>query len=246
MSRAYLSRLLLLLGIVAPAAVAQIHPYFGVEAGVPLTDTLTSSSYIIFAGSITSANQYNSETKRLLIGPTFRVDLAHGLGLEFDTLYQRIDYDFNSLNSGPGYFTQTFQQTTANRWQFPLLIQYSFAFRKTKFFVEAGPSISHLGGTKDHVTQLSSTPPSPASSSFAGQTETWAGFTTGGGMDIHWARLHLRPEFRYSRWFSPTSGNLVGAALAIYPVQGFIGVPISPQSFYVNPNEASFLLGLTF
>ncbi len=241
MSRAYLSRLLLLPGIVAPAAVAQIHPYFGVEAGVPLTDTLLSSSYFSSTPSSTVFDRYNSETKRLLIGPTFRVDFARGLGLEFDALYQRVNYDFTTLNSSPGVFNQTFQQTTANKWEFPLLVEYAFPVRAAKLFVEAGPSILHITPTKSDITGTSSAPPSPTVSSTTGQAGTWAGFTTGGGVDVHWSRFHLRPEVRYSRWFSPTTGPIIGV-IALGSLVFFTAT----EGIHLNQNEASFLLGLTF
>jgi hypothetical protein len=232
--------------MVAPAAIGQIHPYFGVEAGVPLTDTLSSSSFSseIVSGTLfdISSDRYNSKTKQLLIGPTFRVDLVRGLGLEFDALYQRIDYDFTTFNSSPGVFNQTFQQTTANKWEFPLLVQYSFPVRKLKPFVEAGPSILHITPTRSSITATSSTPPSPTVSSETGQTGTWAGFTTGGGVDVHWSRFHVRPEVRYSRWFSPTTGPIT-AVLALYPDAAFTP---SPEGIHLNQNEVSFLLGLTF
>lgn len=186
-------------------------------------------------------DRFNSKTKLLLIGPTFRLDLARGLGLEFDALYERVNYDFTLLGSGPGYFSQTFQQTTANHWQFPLLVQYGFGVGKAKPFVEAGPSILHMSATKSNITTTSSTPPSPKISSVAGQTGTWAGFTTGGGFDVRLSRLHLRPEFRYSRWFSSTTGPPGGSFFS-----GGLGIFFPPEPTHLNQNEATFLLGATF
>jgi hypothetical protein len=228
--------------VVIPAAVAHIHPYFGVAAGVPLTDTLMSSSSEIFAGAVGLADRYNSKTKRLLIGPAFRLDLVRGLGLEFDALYQRVNYDFTTLNSAPGSFNQTFQQTTANKWEFPLLVQYNIPVSKLKPFVEAGPSILHITTAKSTITTTSSMPPSSTVSSVTGQTGTWAGFTTGGGLDVRWSRLHLRPEVRYSRWFSPTTGPIAGA----FGLEPFVVFTPSPEGIHLNQNEASFLLGVTF
>ena len=86
------------------------------------------------------SDRYNSETKRLLVGPTFRADFQHGLGIEFDALYQRINYDHATLNSqlSAQFVSQSFEQTTANRWQFPLLVQYSRNLSKAKVFGEVG------------------------------------------------------------------------------------------------------------
>ena len=126
-------------------ASAQLHPHFGIVAGVPLTDTLTSSESGSPAPTSAYFDRFNSKTKRLLIGPAFRLDLIRGFGLEFDALYQRVNSDTTAQSSSPPSFASySFQQTTANRWQFPLLIQYAHALprSKTPMFVEFGPSIS--------------------------------------------------------------------------------------------------------
>ena len=119
---------------------------------MPLTNTLASNSQssqtvdpAIGGVTASSFDRYNSATKRLLIGPAFRVEMQSGLGIEVDALYERIDYDRATAStfSGPGApITRSFEQTTANRWQFPLLIQYTRTLLKPKMgvFVEAGPS----------------------------------------------------------------------------------------------------------
>jgi len=251
-----LRRVVALGWVIAPAAVAQIHPHFGVEVGVPLTDTLMSNSFsstfVAPYSSISSSfDRFNSKTKRLLIGPTFRVDLVRGLGLEFDALYQRINYDQATMSSYPGSFSQSFEQTTANRWQFPLLVQYNFALSKAKLFVEAGPSISHIADVRNNLTAISSPSTSSTASTGPGQPTTWAGFTTGAGVDLAWRRLHMRPEFRYSHWFTQSSALPLFVGVG-YPLK--FGGTISlgsvsfapPTSPNYNQNEASFLLGVTF
>ena len=146
MNSRYSSWFILLIGMIASIANAQIQFHFGVEAGVPLTDTLVSTSTSSTNSASSSIDRYNSETKRLLIGPAFRVDLVRGLGIEFDALYQRVNYDHAIASSSPtaSFFSRSFEQTTANRWQFPLLVQYNGTLSKTKFFAEAGPSISRI------------------------------------------------------------------------------------------------------
>jgi hypothetical protein len=127
---------------VASAAIGQVSFHFGLAAGIPLTDTLVSSS-----DSSTSQfpafslfSRFNSETKRLLIGPTLRVETQSGIGFEVDALYQRVDSDFSALLLQPlAPAQQVFQQTTANRWQFPVLVQYSRKFRSMRWFAGAGP-----------------------------------------------------------------------------------------------------------
>ncbi len=148
-----LSRLIPLIFLLTGVATGQIQFHFGVEAGVPLTDTLSSSTqFSVFGPSFSSSfERYNSETKRLLIGPTFRVETQSGLGIEVDALYQRVDDDFASAQFGAG---QSFQATTANRWQVPVLVQYarSLAHWKARWFAEAGPSISHIGDSRSTIS----------------------------------------------------------------------------------------------
>jgi len=220
---------------------------------VPLTNTLVSSSSASTSGSGSSFSswysRYNSETKRLLIGPVFRVDSASGLGFEFDALYQRIDYDDATVStaSGPGgYVDRSFEQTTGNRWQFPLLIQYTRKLSKPKIglFGEAGLSISYIADS--HTTLTSTTvgsSPSSSTSTSTGSGGTLAGVVIGGGVDVPVWRVHLRPELRYSHWFSQNGAQPYYAVISNF----LLGIPATvPSSFRTTQNEASFLVGVTF
>ena len=247
------SRLITLVCLIAPAATAQIHLHFGVEAGIPLADTLLSTSNNSISATSSSLDQYNSKTKRLLVGPAFRVDLQSGLGIEIDALDQRVNYDHTIVSSvSAGFpFSQSVEQTTANRWQFPLLVQYTWTLSKSKTrpFVEGGPSISRMTNSRSTVrttTNLTSSLTSSSTSSVTGQGGTWAGIVAGAGVDFPLFRGHLRPEFRYSHWFSQTAASQPGilSGLVIFP--GFITSTTVLPSFRMNQNEASFLLGLTF
>jgi hypothetical protein len=245
------SRLILL--VLARIATGQIHPHFGIEAGVPLTDTLSSSSNSSTSATNSSLDRYNSETKRLLIGPSFRVDLQSGIGIEFDALYQRINYDHATVSAEllPTFFNRSFEQTTANRWQFPLLVQYTRTVSKSKtsLFVEAGPSISRIADSRSTIssTTRSDSSPSSSTSSITGQGGTWAGVVAGGGVDVPLFRVHVRPEFRYSHWFSQTNSSQAGfVSLGNFVSLGALISTSGIPSFRTKQNEASFLLGLTF
>lgn len=232
--------------------------HFGVDAGVPLTDTLSSSTQLSIVGVFSpgtgstqpfSFDRYNSETKRLLIGPTFRVETSSGLGIEVDALYQRVDDDFTSAQFGTG---QSFEATTANRWQFPVLVQYSrsLASWKARWFAEAGPSISHIGDSRSTISSstISNGSTSSSTSSMAGPSATYAGITAGGGVDIPLFRIHLRPEFRYSHWFAQNGATVpmaIAGFLTATQIQTVLTTP-NGFSFPIKQNEASFVLGLTF
>ena len=261
----HLSRLIAFICVLTRVATGQIQFHFGVEAGVPLTDTLVSSSLSSQtinpagpgSGTASSFDRYNSETKRLLIGPAFRVELQSGLGIEVDALYQRIDYDRATASTFPGPgapVTRSFEQTTANRWQFPLLIQYTrtLAKRKVQVFAEAGPSISRIADSRSTISTTTIAPTvSSSKTSITGQGSTLAGVVAGGGVDVPVYRVHLRPEFRYSHWFSqngtPVPTGVAGGIVAVGQISfsSFLTAPLV-SSFRTKQNEASFVLGLTF
>jgi hypothetical protein len=241
-------RYFLLICVISTAANAQIAVHFGAEAGVPITDTLSSTSIASALPGIIFSDRYNSETKRLLVGPTFRAEFPHGLGIEFDALYQRINYDHAISNSQPTaqFFSRSFEQTTANRWQFPLLVQYSRDLSKAKVFAKVGPSISKIANSRSTINSTSSSGPSSTTSSIStttGQGGTLAGITVGAGIDLPLFHLRLRPEFRYSHWFSPSATPPVG--VLVYSAWYATSAPIYP-TFRTNANEADVLLGLTF
>ncbi|HVW10935.1 MAG TPA: outer membrane beta-barrel protein [Bryobacteraceae bacterium] len=236
----------------------QIRLSPGINLGTPLTDTLISSSSSSVNGSSTSYFRYNSVTKRLLVGPSLRLELPRGLGLEFDALYQRVNFDDANGSQTPGvYSNQSFEQATANRWQFPLLVQYSRSVGKISPFVEFGPSISAMleGNSKSTSTTL--TPPSSSSTTSgtsALPASTTAGVTAGGGVAIPAFSHHLSVEVRFSHWFS-TSGSGYPAALERsgdfsanlleIAIPNVFPFPVS-SGLQQHANEASFLLGFSF
>ena len=249
MRSCHFRRISVLTCIVASVAIGQVSFHFGLAAGVPLTDTLVSSSESSTSQfpAFSLFSRFNSETKRLLIGPTLRVETQSGIGFEVDALYQRVDSDFSALLlQPPAAAQQAFQQTTANRWQFPVLVQYSRRLRSIRWFAGGGPSLSHIGQNEPQISNSVLLVPLPFNA-------TWGGFTTGGGVDVRVSHLHLRPEFRYSHWFlgSRAIPPSLGVALsALFPLQGGSSsvALLTPSGFFfpIHQNEASFLLGVTF
>jgi len=221
----------------------------GLKQVFHVTDTLVSTSQLSTNQSPVYSlfSRFNSKTKRLLIGPTFRVETQSGIAFQVDALYQRVDSDFSALLLQPSAPTQqTFQQTTANRWQFPVLVQYSRRLRSIRWFAGGGPSLSHIGQNKPQISNSVLLVPLPFNA-------TWGGFTTGGGVDVRVSHLHLRPEFRYSHWFlgSRAIPPSPGVALsALFPLQGGSSsvALLTPSGFFfpIHQNEAGFLLGVTF
>jgi hypothetical protein len=70
------------------AVVAHGQVRFGVEAGIPITNTLSGTQSQPYL-----SDKYSSNTKLLLIGPSVSIGLPAGFRLEAETLYQRINYE---------------------------------------------------------------------------------------------------------------------------------------------------------
>jgi hypothetical protein len=209
----------LILFLFATSAFPQIISY-GVKGGVPFTDALNA---------ITSGNiSYTSLTHRYTIGPTVELHLPFHLGVEFDVLYNRLD--FNSTES----LTSATQlsATTANSWEFPLLLKYRFGHGPIHPYVAGGPSFRGLSGVEQilnvlpipHGTATTSSTSNPSQL----QNNFVAGFAFGGGVDVHALFLHISPEIRFTRWTSQNFTDNVTGALN------------------TNLNEAAFLVGFTF
>jgi opacity protein-like surface antigen len=210
-------RPLLLLLFGATAAFSQ--PFsFGVKAGVPLTD---------FLSTVQSPNfGFNSNTKRYIVGPTVELRLPFGLGIELDALYRRLDY----TSSGNLIDVFISGNTTGNAWEFPLLAKYRFPSKVVRPYVDAGVAWDTLNGLTQTITQTvfpTRTTTTTTSNPAELNKNTVTGFVTGVGLDVKILLIHLSPEIRYTRW---------GA-------QHFLS---SNGGLSSNQNQAEFLLGITF
>ncbi len=211
--------LLLLCG--ATAAFAQ--PFsFGVKAGLPWTDFLNTARSGNFS--------FTSNTNRYIFGATAELHLPLHLSIELDALYRHFSY--HGAGSIIGITTTTVDSdTTTNDWEFPLLLKYRFGSRIARPFVDAGVAFDTLQGlvqtvkttvlaTQSAITNSTSNPPELNNS-------TSRGFVMGVGLDLHLLVIHVQPEIRYTRW---------GAKHFLDP----------NALLHSNPNQAEFLVGITF
>lgn len=246
------SKIFVILSVTVASAFSQIRLSPGIKLGTPLTDTLISSSSSSSNATSSSFSRFNSVTKRLLIGPSLRLELPRGLGLEFDALYQRVNSDDASSSQSTGYSDRSFQQVTANRWQFPLLLQYVHRVGELSPFVEAGPSISSiLGGnsTYNSTTSISPSPSTTSTSTGSLPALTNAGITAGGGIEIPAFGHHVRADLRFSHWFV-TPGAIYSGSVwfdsGAFALTTNLLRPLAINAFSLHPNEASFLLEFSF
>jgi len=193
---------------------------FGLKGGVPFTDAFNA---------ITSGNvSYTTLTHRYTIGPMVELRLPFHLGVEFDVLYNRLDF---SSAQNLASATQL-ASTTANAWEFPLLLKYRFGHGLTHPYLAGGPSFRGLSGV-EQILYLLPIPQGTAKTSSTGnpsqlQNSFVAGFAFGGGVDVHALFLHISPEIRFTHWTSQNFVDNVTGALN------------------TNLNEAELLVGITF
>ena len=202
---------LLLFG--AASAWAQLFSY-GVRAGVPLNEFLDAAKSQQFA--------FNSTTNRYIVGPTAELHLPFGLGVEFDILYRRFDYNGSATLMN----IVSNSRTTGNAWEFPLLAKYRFPKMTIVHpYVDAGVAWDTLSGLTEAITRNSLTTftSSPAELS----TTATRGFVMGAGLSVKVLVIHVSPEIRFTRW---------GAQHFIDP-GGLL---------HSNVNQGEFLVGITF
>ena len=208
-------RLLCLFTMAAALAFAQRFS-FGIKGGVPLTDFMD-----------TVENISHSVPNRYIIGVTGELRLPLGFGVEADALYRHLNY---STQQPPANNLQTSTQTTANAWEFPLLLKYRFPMVIARPYVSAGVAWDTLSGVTQTVTDTivptRSTTTRTTSSPAELQHNTTMGFVMGAGIDIHALVLHISPEIRYTRWANPH-----------FNLNGIINS---------NQNQAEILVGITF
>jgi opacity protein-like surface antigen len=118
----------LILFLVATAAALAQSPFgFGLKAGVPLNDALSTTP----GGAI----NYFQSTHRYTIGPYAELRLPAGFSVELDALYR--SYSFRqALSAAPTVST--------GAWEFPLLAKKSLFGGPIQPYIEGGVALSHL------------------------------------------------------------------------------------------------------
>jgi opacity protein-like surface antigen len=196
--------------VICPVAVWAQLVSFGIKGGVPVTNAFDTAR----TGNV----GYLSDTKRYLVGGAFELRFPLGLGVEFDALYKRLNYE--STGTGQSVVTK------GNSWEFPVLFKLRGSSPGLRPYLTAGPSFRHLSGVRAFLSdpvgvQLETTRPAELENRFS------PGFAVGGGLELG-NRFRFAPEIRYTRWGSPSFRSVL--------------VP----EFSSSSNQLDFLLGIHF
>ena len=168
---------------------------------------------------------FNSTTNRYIVGPTAELHLPFGLGVEFDILYRRFDYQGSGTLAG----IVTSSSATGNAWEFPLLAKYRLPTKMVHPYVDAGVAWDTLSGLTQTITNTVTNHTTTTTTSTPAELNTTAtrGFVMGAGLSVKVLVIHVSPEIRFTRW---------GAQHFIDP-NGLL---------HSNLNQGEFLLGITF
>ena len=178
-----MNKKLILFLLATGAALAESPFGFGLKAGVPLSDALSTSP----GGAI----NYVQSTHRYTIGPYAEFRLPSGFSVELDALYRSYDYGQvgNSRVDVP-------QAVSTGVWEFPLLAKKSLLGGPIQPYIEGGVALSHL--SVNDVLELNH--------------RNNYGIVLGAGVSLHVGGIRVTPEIRYNGWafqnFSSPFGNL--------------------------------------
>jgi hypothetical protein len=164
---------------ISAAAFAQLPVSIGVKAGVPLTDSFSTTQ-------IGSGIVGKSGDTSYLIGPTVELRLPFHLSVEADALYRPLTLTTSVTDTSSGTSITTNTSHDSHVWEFPILAKYHFKLPVVSPYVEAGPSFRTTGS----LGYLSNN-----------------GVTFGVGTDIKALVLRVSPEFRYTHWSSDSKVN---------------------------------------
>ena len=168
-----LTKVFALILLAAEASSAEVFSV-GLKTGIPVNTLLTSA-----------APRFQVRTHRYTLGPTFELNLPHGLAFEVDLLYKRMAYSYFRPDSSTSQSAS--KNVKATRWELPLLLRYKFAGQHLHPFIGLGASFNrvvHIEGM--NVAEL--------------RHRHTRGVVIGAGLERQFGLLRLRPEVRFTRW----------------------------------------------
>jgi hypothetical protein len=180
----------------------------GVKVGVP------------FNGTFKDVGNFQSDTKRYIMGPMIELRLPAGFAVEGDALYTRVNLSgpLSAVGSVFGSVLDT------NSWEFPVLLKYKFGGANAgvaaiRPYVGAGASFRYLSGLGSLPSYITSA---------AGVDKNNTGFVAAGGVEFRALFIRVSPEIRYTRWGSESF------------ISGLTNI------WRINQNQAQFLVGISF
>src|SRR6266487_2415626 len=101
-----LAKVFALVLLAAEASSAEVFS-LGLKTGIPVNSLLTSA-----------APRFQVRPHRYTLGPTFELNLPHGVAFEVDLLYKRMEYSYFRPDSSTSQSASN--NVKATRWELPL------------------------------------------------------------------------------------------------------------------------------
>jgi hypothetical protein len=168
-----LTKVFALVLLAAGASSAAVFS-FGLKTGIPVNSLLTTAS-----------PRFQVRTHRYTLGPTFELNLPHGVAFEADLLYKRLEYSYSPPDSS---IIQTNSATVnASRWELPVLLKYKIGGQHFQPFLDLGGSFNrvvHIEGM--NIAEL--------------RHRHTKGIAIGAGVERRLGLLRIAPEVRFTHW----------------------------------------------
>ena len=195
-----------------PSAFGQSY---GLKFAYPSTDALQFSA--------TSPNlSYSIHSRVPEFGITGELGLPGGFNLEIDALYSRMSYSSRSM----GVDVLTRSSTTINNWDFPVLLKKPLSRKLIRPFVNAGAAFRAVNeDTNANTIVFPSNVTQTRMRAIEYIHQGTAGTAAGAGIDFRIGKVHVVPEFRYTRFQRENFRAPIG-------------------NFHSNLSQSLFLLGL--
>ncbi len=163
---------------------------FSLTAGVPLNDR------------ISAAEGQTASTGRFTFGPSLRLGLPRGFGVDVELLYKWSRFGFASIP----------EHAVVHRMELPLLFRYRFSGSRVHPWLHAGLSFSRVVAVSG-ADLCARNALGEESYCIGGETAAVLrhrhthGPVLGAGMEFAWGRVHIAPELRITHWVDRNFGT---------------------------------------
>ena len=188
----------------------------GVRIDAPLVGPLTTNSYPELCANGAQCGYYQSAPFHPAMGLSASIPIAPRLRLRSDPVYQRVGisatsyaFEYQSTVNSPLGEVVAKTSSTANRWQFPALIEARL-LRHLHFGI--GPAVSLLTAI-GATTKVKIIDPFPGAYPYVYtyispvSRQAIAGAAAALEFPFRFRNVTLAPELRYKRWFDKHYGG---------------------------------------
>jgi hypothetical protein len=196
---------MLISAIFVAAALEARRLEIGVRAGWPISSPYTVNDFDRACDGQSDCGQSESAGRAATLGLSVRMPLGKRIALRVMPAWQRIKFDYTAIDPSTSYA----QTTTANRWEFPMVAEWSIGDHDR-------PGLGAVVSIVSGETSISRLDVAPGFGTTEGYTNlfriealsrrTVGGFIADIEFPFRWRFGTLAPDLRYTRWLSKHYG----------------------------------------